>query len=388
MFILEEPFVSQFLADSIRESGSPVLDTAVARAHLLDSPELLLESAEFARRAVESRSRVYANSENALAWVAEHLAETDLPRQAAALKDKVGFRELVSRMHPDYVFREVSVDELGSLDVSQLPVPFVIKPAVGFFSVGVHVVDSPASWPAVVTAIRDAVTRSERLYPDQVLGLDRFVIEEVIEGEEFAVDAYFRADGTPVVLNVMAHLFASDEDVSDRVYYTTPAMMEEWRGPFAAYLAEVGRLAHLHDFPVHAELRVDAAGRIAPIEINPLRFGGWCAGDMAWYAHGIDPYACYLGDVEPDWSTLDAGREGTVTALVVADFPSSIERETIESVDYDALLARFSKPLDLRRTDFRRYPVFAFAFVETRESDMSELRDVLHADLGDYLRFR
>ena len=388
MFILEEPFVSQFLADSIRESRAPVLDTPMARMCLADAPQLLLPSAEFAARTIENGSRVYTNSENSLAWVAEHLGETDLPRQAAALKDKVGFRELVSRMHPDYVFRAVSVDELDSIDVSELPVPFVIKPAVGFFSIGVHVVDSAASWPGVVTAIRDAVARSECLYPDQVLGLDRFVIEEVIEGEEFAVDAYFRRDGTPVILNVMAHLFASEEDVSDRVYYTTPAMMAEWREPFAAYLAEVGRLARLHDFPVHAELRVDAAGRIAPIEINPLRFGGWCAGDMAWYAHGIDPYACFLDDAEPDWTTLDRGREGRATALVVADFPASIERETIESVDYDAFLARFSKPLDLRRTDFRRYPVFAFTFVESPEADMSELRDVLHADLTEYLRFR
>ena len=67
----------------------------------------------------------------------------------------------------------------------------MVKPAVGFFSMGVHVVDSAEAWPGVVDEIEREVKAFAAIYPDQVLGLDRFVVEEVIEGEEFAVDAYF-----------------------------------------------------------------------------------------------------------------------------------------------------------------------------------------------------
>ena len=74
----------------------------------------------------------------------------------------------------------VALDDLEGIDFMALPKPFVIKPAVGFFSLGVHVVDSDDSWPGVVEAIRAEVERSERLYPKQVLGLDRFIIEEVV----------------------------------------------------------------------------------------------------------------------------------------------------------------------------------------------------------------
>ncbi len=224
--------------------------------------------------------------------------------------------------------------------------------------------------------------------PQQVLSLDRFIIEEAIEGEEFAVDAYFRADGTPVVLNIMAHLFASADDVSDRVYYTSPSVVQRWLVPVTEYLARVGELAGLRDFPVHAELRADEAGQLAAIEINPMRFGGWCAADMSWYANGFDPYAYYLSDAAPDWDAVVARRAGTVTGLVVADFAAQIPRQKIESVDYDAFTARFTKPLDLRRTDFRTHPVFGFLFVECAENDMSELHDVLHADLSRYLTMR
>jgi hypothetical protein len=271
-------------------------------------------------------------------------------------------------------------------DAPPLPAPFVIKPAVGFFSLGVHVVESEAAWPAVVTALRSEVQSAASFYPEQVLGLERFVAEEIIEGEEFAVDAYFSAAGEARVIGIMGHLFAGADDVSDRVYYTTPEIIARWCEPFAAFLSELGRIADLRDFPVHAEFRVDSSGGIAPIEVNPMRFGGWCAADMAHHAWGVNPYLCYLEDTTPDWDRILAEHAGEATGLVIADFPGSINRDAIESVDYDGYLARFSAPLELRPVDFRRQPVFAFLFTRVSASDMSELTEVLHADLSDYLR--
>ncbi len=58
----------------------------------------------------------------------------------------------------------------------------------------------------------------------------------------------------------------------------------------------------------------------------------------------------------------------------------------IESVDYEGFAARFSRVPELRRTDFNRYPVFAFTFVEVPSGDHSELHAVLGADLREHLR--
>ena len=44
--------------------------------------------------------------------------------------------------------------------------------------------------------------------------------------------------------------------------------------------------------------------------------------------------------------------------------------------------------LELRQTDFNRYPVFAFTFVDVPSNDLSELHAVLGADLREYLRMR
>jgi hypothetical protein len=41
------------------------------------------------------------------------------------------------------------------------------------------------------------------IYPEQVLDTRSFLIEEYIEGDEFALDAYFDGDGNPVILNIL-----------------------------------------------------------------------------------------------------------------------------------------------------------------------------------------
>jgi hypothetical protein len=387
LFILEEPYISEFLALTVAESSRPVLATPFASRRLNGTTASLLQSPAFAEQARQPGARIYSNSENAIAWVAENLTDTALPRMITVLKDKIAFRELLRPSFPDYPFAEVCVADLDPA-VLPLPVPFVIKPAVGFFSLGVHVVERAEAWPDTVAAIREDVERAARFYPPEVLGLERYVAEGIISGEEFAVDAYFSATGEPVLVNIMGHLFASDTDVSDRVYYSSPALIEQWREPFERFLGELGRLADLRDFPVHAELRVDEHGRIAPIEVNPMRFGGWCAADMTHHAWGENPYRLYLEDRRPDWDRILSEREGRAVGLVIADFPGSVDRGAIESVDYDRFLSRFSRPLELRPIDFRRYPVFAFLFTEVAENDMGELREVLGEDLTGYLSMR
>ena len=389
MFILEEPYVSDLLAATAAELGLPVLDTPMARQRLVGSYDMpLLADEEFVAAASHQGARIYSNSENAIGWIAEHLGSTDLPRMIGLFKDKIAFRELVADLYPDYRYSGVSLAGLRTFDPTTLRAPFIVKPAVGFFSMGVHVVESAESWPGVVERLEREVQTFTAVYPEQVLGLDRFVVEEVITGEEFAVDAYFDSDGSPVLVDVYAHLFASADDVSDRVYYTNTETVDRLASPAMEFLAEIGRRARLVNFPVHAELRIDAAGRVAPIEVNPMRFGGWCATDLAHFAYGVNPYRCYLLGERPDWARIAAETAGRTTALIVSDLPISVDLGAIESVDYGRFSARFSNVLELRPTDFSRYPVFAFTFVEVPSEDLSELRAVLGADLSAYLRMR
>ncbi len=389
MFILEEPYVSDFLARTAAESCEAVLDTPIARRALgrVDPNARVAPSDLFIHEATAVHGqRIYSNSENAIDWIVGHLGFTDLPRQIGLFKDKVRFRELVAPLYPGYGFREVAFADLEAFDPGSLRSPFVVKPAVGFFSLGVHVVHDPAEWPSIVREIQAEVRRFEAMYPATVVGADRFIVEEAIPGDEYAVDAYFDSVGRPVIVNILKHPFASAGDVGDRLYYTSAAIVRFGLEPFTAFLARVAELGDLRDFPVHVELRVTPDGGIAPIEVNPMRFAGWCVADIAHHAWGLNPYLCYLEDRAPDWDTILAERPDRVTAVVIAAVPEAMDRSAIESVDYDAFAASFAKPLELRQVDWGRFPAFAFMFAELTGDEQAAVDEILRADFTPYLR--
>ena len=90
-------------------------------------------------------------------------------------------------------------------------------------------VSTDEEWPSVLRRIKAEVEEIKGRYPVQVLDVGSFIIEENIEGEEFAVDAYFNSSGKPVILDILKHIFYSENDVSDRVYFTSKAVIETYR---------------------------------------------------------------------------------------------------------------------------------------------------------------
>ncbi|RPI75793.1 MAG: ATP-grasp domain-containing protein [Desulfobacteraceae bacterium] len=386
MIILDKPYVSDFLKNEITRHSWPVLDNAVARAELEPSCCRLYDDAGFTRLYVPGITRLYCNSENSIGWIAEHLPHTALPDMINRCKDKVRFRKLLAPMYPDFFFRSVTLREALTLNPRELSFPCIIKPAVGFFSMGVHRVDSHTEWPETLSAIQTELDKVHGLYPDTVMDGSRFIIEACLEGEEYAVDAYFDNQKQPVVLNILHHVFASGKDVSDRVYSTSTDIISRWLAPFTAFLTQVGQHADLHDFPVHLELRVEADGRPVPIEINPMRFAGWCTTDIAFYAWGISPYDYYFNNRKPDWEALTASRAGRLWSIAVAELPAGIAPATVTSVDYEGLAGQFENLREIRRINWREYPVLAMLFPETRIEAAEELNRFLHADLTRYVR--
>ena len=68
--------------------------------------------------------------------------------------------------------------------------------------------------------------------------------------------------------------------MSDRLYVTSAKIIREYLGTIEKFLTNIARLGDFRGLPVHAEVRIDEQGRALPIEINPLRFAGWCSTDI------------------------------------------------------------------------------------------------------------
>ncbi|WP_432738337.1 ATP-grasp domain-containing protein [Maridesulfovibrio sp. FT414] len=388
MIILEKPYVSDFLKKTLLELAPVVLDNDSARKALGGISIKLTAENDFALRYRDNPHQpVYSNSENAIDWIDNNLGGNGLPGKVRLFKDKGAFRKLVRDMFPNFFYRTVKFEDLAGVDSATLPIPCVIKPSVGFFSLGVHMVESVDEWDKAVAAIQNEVEHIRSMYPAKVLELDNFIIEECINGEEFAVDAYYDSEGSPVIINILGHLFASSDDVSDRCYITSSEIIGEHHDEFIALLTEIGKRADLRNFPIHIELRKDDSGNIGVIEVNPMRFAGWCVTDLAWYAYGINPYKYFLEGLKPDWDKIVPCCKGKVYAMIIGDIDSSVDCSKIKAVDYEGFKANFTKPLELRKIDYKEYPVFAFVFAEVATDNMDELRKMLHADFTEYLKF-
>lgn len=387
MFFIDKPYVSDFFKKTVRDNHIPVVNTEVARQSGLHHGTTLISEKKAVEIAeMDDNLRIYTNSENAIGWIAKHFPFSHLPGKIELFKDKLRFRNITKALYPNFFFKGIQVEDLQTLDLSQIPLPFVIKPSVGFFSMGVYKVSNPEEWLHTIDSIQTEIEQIKDLYPEEVLDTSSFIIEQSITGEEYAIDAYYNQSGAPVILSIFRHTFSSDNDVSDRVYSTSKEIVENNLEEFTAFAEKIGKVADVKNFPVHIELRRENDGTLLPIEVNPMRFGGWCStADMTFHAYGFNPYLCYYLHEKPNWPKSLQGKEGKLFSLIVLDNSTGKESDEIASFDYETLLSRFEKPLELRKIDYKQYPVFGFLFTETREDNFQELTNILNSDLNEFI---
>ena len=295
MIILEKPYVSEFLQQTIVRLQIPVLATEFSRS-LEHSEEMnLLGSDEFLTALHSMKNPLlYSNSENSAEWLNRHCPIIPSTKNVNYFKDKSKLRGIFSKLNPDVWYHTFKLNELDGLDISRFHMPFVIKPVRGFASIGIHSVHNDEEWIAALESIRKEVALMRNVFPETVVSLDEFLIERYIEGTEIAIDAYFDGSGKPVILNILTHLFGSRSDMSDRLYMTSDDIVRKYHDPIAGYLGEISGLRDLRNFPFHLEMRQEPDGGFVPIEINPMRFMGFCVADVEYYFYGINPYEYYF----------------------------------------------------------------------------------------------
>ena len=390
MFLIDKPYVSEFFKKTVKDFNIPIVDTESAKKFTLyEGTSLVNEDTAIKQYKNNPNTSIYTISENSIGWISQHLSHNDLPDKIDLFKDKFKFRELTKTLFPDFYYKKISSNNFTALNFDEVPLPFIIKPTVGFFSMGVYKVSSHHQWLNTIDLINAEMLQIKDLYPQQVMGTSDFIIEQIIEGEEFAIDAYFNAEGKAVIVGIFKHVFSSDTDVSDRVYITSEKIIKDNLQEFTAFINKIGALSGVKNFPVHIELRRDIKGNLLPIEVNPMRFGGWCTtADVTYLAYGFNPYQYYYSQLKPNWPELLKDKEGKLFSIIVLDNSSGIEDEIILSFDYEKLQSNFESPLELRKINYKNYPVFGFLFTETRDNNFSELINILNSDLKEFITIR
>lgn len=388
MIALEYPYLSPYLADTIKRNRYPVIRTysALKLIHSLgyEEKEFIFISPDQACRDLAAGNDIlYTISESALDLIANPLFPKELHNQVQKLKNKLLFREGLKDRYPDFFYQGIHFFQKNDIDPHTLPYPVILKPAVGFFSIGVKRISTPRQWQELA---ENSPQEGSGSWDTHVIDSSTLIIEEVIEGEEYAVDAYFDEKSAVTLFGIYQHLFSGDADVSDRIYLTSADIMRDNLAPFTAFLSELGERFNLRKFPIHAEFRVSEKHGLIPIEINPLRFGGWCTtADISSYSYGFNQYELLFSGQIPDWEMIIKGMGRDAYSLIVLDNASGIPAEKITGFDREKLLTRLTAPLEFRPIDFRTHNVFGFTFARNPNGETAELLSLLHSDLREFI---
>ena len=382
MIILEKPFVSTPLVEYLETSQIPVLHNDMAELLKQQGYNLnLLDDQQFVEK-YEQSHQLYAVSENALVWLYAQLPESELVKKVRILKDKAEFRRICQQIYPDFYFKEVEMKALRSLKPEELPLPLVLKPAVGFLSVGVYIVRSKNEWQAALDDIDKNFAKQCAVFPETVVRSEKFVLEQFIEGEEYAVDAYYDADGKPNIINIFHHIFKSETDVSDRLYCMSKQIFEANYPAFNQFCIDLNGVLQLKNFPMHVEFRVDKnTGLAIPIEVNPLRFAGMCLNDLTRHTCGLLPVKAFFEGTHPDYATMWNGIENDVFSFVVLDKPY----ETSRKLDFEAIKKHFHGVLETRDIMNPAMSIWGFLFTKTTPEYNEELQEILHTTLEEFM---
>ncbi|MDX1828251.1 MAG: ATP-grasp domain-containing protein [Lutibacter sp.] len=387
MILIDKPYVSKFLIETLSSYNLPVIATSTAKELIKNEKINWISESEAIKLVKENPTiPIYSNSENAISWVEENLKFSNRPKEINLFKNKLKLRETIKELFPNYFFKGLNFSELETTSVENFKFPCILKPTVGFFSLGVHKVSNFNEWTKKVLKIKSEITEIKKYYPNGVVNTNHFIAEECIEGEEFAVDCYFNADKKPIILNITHHLFSSGDDVSDRVYSTSTTIIKTYLEKVQLFMEKLAEKVNLTNFPIHIEIRIDKNGKIIPIEVNPLRFGGWCTtADLAYHAYGFNAYHYFLTGQKPDWDKIFKESKNKIYSLVALDNNSGIPNDKVKSFDYDLLLEDFENPIEMRKISIVEHAIFGILFTETSEENKQELKNILTSNLKKYI---
>lgn len=384
MIILDKPYVSHLLSDTIKKLNIPVIklnDVFIPNENGMDIKReedllFLLEN---------SKVPTLFNSENGLHILGEYLPVHYLTTVTNILKNKVTFRKVLNSHFKDFYFQEVSYVDLEQLEVNSIPFPIIIKPTIGYSSIGVHRIDHASEYEMTIQKLKKEMEVAGAEYPNEVINQQSFLLEELINGEEYAVDAYFTEEGTPVILNVFKRMFLHEKDMSDRIYYTSKFVIQESLDKTSEFLEKMGSLFGLRETPIHIEFRINDEGRIIPIETNPLRFAGIGTNELGVHAYGINAYEYYFKQLQPDWHHIIQTMDDSIYSFCCAEIDSDIDCKSIETVQHEAFQSCFNEIMEYRKMP-EEYSTFAVVFYKSPNLD--ENKRILTLDLNQFIKIK
>ena len=373
--LLNDSFVSEVLLTTLEKEQISAFAEGSLRKKLVERKIPVLGLKEAKQKISSNKCLIYSNAENFLPLVSQNHKSKGFVKSIKLFKNKFLFRNLTSSFCPGFFFRQIKLRD-ADLFKPQKGKEFILKPSIGFLSLGIKKFSCRESFENAVSEALKEIQAYRKAFDSSILDESNFLIEEIIEGEEFACDAYFDKKGKPVILGIYCHPFRDKEDVRDVVYFTGKSVIEKNLEKVNDFLRNVFQKTKLQNFPVHFEFRITPQDTLIPIEINPLRFGGFGLADLTFHCFGINSYEFFLNQKKPDWKEILANSRNNFHAFVLG------RMENIQIPNIEKFKQTFRKLNAFVELDYKTFPVFCTAYSES--PDLNELLKYLYFDFGEY----
>lgn len=385
MIILDKPYVSELLADTVRKLQIPVV--SLNDVFIPNKSNMNFKKIEDLIIELENgNSPILFSSENGLNILSRYTPNNYLTTVTEILKNKVTFRKVMSRQYEDFFFQEVLLRDLEEIDVRTLPFPVIVKPVSGYSSIGIHRIDKLEEYDVTIKQLKKEVDDANSEFPQEVINNQSFIIEKFIEGDEYAIDAYFSEDGKPIILNLFKRMLRHEKDMSDRIYYTNKQVIKESLMKINTFLNTISSFFALKLAPIHIEIRIDKEGNIVPIEVNPLRFSEICTNELGVYAYGINACEYFFKQQKPDWESIVSDMDNSTYSYYCAKINTTMDFNKVASINHKAFKENFSEILEYRIMDIIDNSTFAVVF--HKSSNLEENKRLLNVDLNQYIIFK
>jgi len=328
-----------------------------------------------------TKDKVYVPSETSLSIVMERMEDKKYVEGINKLKNKYFCREVLASMYPDFYFAKASLAEIPSLDFQGKKV--VIKPLKGFFGTGVRTAEPNCDLTLLAEEMKQEVQANAKFFPESILTQDEFIIEEFLTGDEYAVDMFFDQAGKPEITNIYFHPEPVIAEYFHLMYYTNKEIFDNYFETFINFFTELNKIMRLKSFPIHAEFKLQD-GIMVPIELNPMRYGGFGLSDLTFNSYQHQPISAYFDNIPADWNAIWEIRKDNNYAWILGYNGKDIDinEKLPDHAKFKDFLTQNSTLIDYVKLDHKTNPVFALAYIYNH--DLDKLKELLATEFNSF----
>jgi ATP-grasp domain len=209
------------------------------------------------------------------------------------------------------------------------------------------------------------------------------LIEQYVDGPEYAVDMFYDCHGKPVITNIYAHPEPKHKKYLQMLYYTSEDVFINFYESLYNFFLKFNEDLEIKSFPIHAEFKLEN-NTLIPIEFNPARFGGMGLCCLTTHAFQFNPVQYYLLDQAPDWKKIWQRNKNNYFCWLLAYNGADIDLQTYRP-NHNKFKKFISASIDIlayQELDYLNNPGFAIAYLQTQQK--SNLNNLLSIEFNDF----